>query len=433
MPASNHGDSSLHRPDESVAYRRYFPAIGAVAIVLATLVVYWPAIRGSFILDDDDLITRSPLIKAPDGLSRIWFTTEAPEYYPIAYSAMWFEWRLFGMSTSGYHLVNLVFHIGSALVLWQILKRLRIPGAYLAALLFAVHPVNVESAAWIVQIRNVLAMFFSLMSLWFYIRTSEQASLPEGETLSAFSHAWPRSSYYWLSLLAFIVAMFCKGSAAILPAVCVLLHWWTGNVKWKAVAAQTAPFFVVAICLTLVNIWFQTHGEKIVVRDVGAAARIAGAGAVIWFYLSKAILPLNLIFVYPQWTIDIQKWQWWIPLAAAVSATVLLFSRRRSFYSRALLFAWVYFCIALVPVLGLTDVGYMRYSLVADHYQYFAVIGVVSLVAAAWKTWSSASTGATQLMKTALMILVVGSVMSVARAGGALPKHCGALQNDHRS
>ncbi len=150
---------------------------------------------------------------------------------------------------------------------------------------------------------------------------------------------------------------------------------------------RSLPFFVVAIALTGVNIWFQKHGKEIVLRDVTTADRVAGAGAVIWFYLSKALLPLDLIFIYPQWHFDSATARWWLPLAAGIAITAILLWQRNSRFGRPLLFAWAFFCVSLLPVLGFTDVGFMKYSLVADHYQYIALIAVVALAAAGWSLW----------------------------------------------
>jgi protein O-mannosyl-transferase len=196
---------------------------------------------------------------------------------------------------------------------------------------------------------------------------------------------WNR--WYGLSLFAFTLAMLSKGSVAILPLVLLLMVWWrrgritTGDV-WRA-----ALFFAVAIVLTGVNLWFQTHGTGNIIRNVTPLQRLAGAGGVMWFYLSKAIFPWPLIFVYPQWNIEVANPLWWLALAMAVGVSGLLlyacWFRPSWKWARHLLFAWGFFGLALLPVLGFVDVGFMKYSLVADHYQYIAIIAVVTIFAAA--------------------------------------------------
>ena len=256
--------------------------------------------------------------------------------------------------------------------MWRILSLLSIPGAFLAALIFVVHPVNVESVAWIAQRKNVLAMLFYLLSVLWYLKSNQQSA------------RWSR--WYWLSLLSFMVAMLSKGSVAVLPLVLLLLVWWRRPLtRWDLI--RTAPFFAIAGVLTLVNIWFQSHGADIVLRKLTMLERLLGAGGVIWFYLYKILLPIQLNFFYSQWHIQAGDWRNWAPLIAAIVVTGLLIWQRNSAWGRPILVAWLYFCLCLVPVMGFTDVGYMKYSLVADHYQHLAIIGVIALIAAGWSLW----------------------------------------------
>ncbi len=280
--------------------------------------------RGEFILDDDVYLTNSPIIKASDGLYRFWFTLNTLDYYPVSNSSLWLEWRLWGMNPTGYHVTNLVLHIASALLLWAILRKLATPGAFLAALLFAVHPVNVESVAWIAQRKNTMALLFFLLSIWWYLRNEQlRSTLTErGEVSLAELPFWNkifRTSYrYWLSLLAFVLAMLSKGSVAILPVILLGMVWWCRRRITRRDLVRSLPFFFVAIGLTCLHIWCQTRGGEVVIREVGMVDRLVGAGAAPWFYLSKALLPINLLFIYPQWSIETSDWRWWLPLAAAL-------------------------------------------------------------------------------------------------------------------
>lgn len=335
-----------------------------VVVALAAFVAYWPALTGSLIWDDNVLIGENPLVKASDGLYRMWFTTDAVDYWPMTNSSFWLEWRVWGANATGYHVTNVLLHVASALLLWAILRRLKIPGAELAACLFALHPVNVESVAWISQRKNTLSMCFFLLSTLWYLRED-------------------RGRWYWLSLGAFALAMLSKGSVAMLPAVLLLLAWWRRGAITRSDLVRTVPFFAVAVSLTLVNIWFQARGGGGVIRDVTVVDRLLGAAAVVWFYLYKALVPVNLAFIYPQWHIQAADVRWWAPAFAALAVTALLFWQRRQPIAQALLFGWVFFCLALVPVMGLTDVYFMKFSLVADHYQYFAIVAVAAGAAAA--------------------------------------------------
>ncbi|MGA2799016.1 MAG: tetratricopeptide repeat protein, partial [Thermoguttaceae bacterium] len=222
-------------------------------------------------------------------------------------------------------------------------------------------------------------------------------------------------TWYWLSLAAFVLAMLGKGSAAVLPALLLGIIWWLqpqgtgpifeGSKQTRSAKMglspfirrhllRTAPFFAVAAALTAVNVWFQTHGTDIVFRNAGFADRLLGAGCVVWFYLYKALLPFDLAFVYPQWHIEAGNPLWWLPLLAALALTAVLWRYRKS-RSRPLLLAWGFFCVALVPVMGLTDTGFMKYSLVADHYQHIAIIGVIAAVSAGFSLWRGSAPGKT--------------------------------------
>lgn len=211
--------------------------------------------------------------------------------------------------------------------------------------------------------------------------------------------------------------MLSKGSVAILPGVLLLIVWWERGAITRTDVLRTAPFFVVAVGLTLLNIWFQSHMGAGPIRDVTVVQRLLGAGAVVWFYLYKALLPIRLMFVYPEWEIRSEDVRWWLPLTAALATTALLVWQRRRRVVRALLCAWMFFGLALVPVMGLTDVYFMRYSLVADHYQYIAIIGVVACVASAImavRPLASAGAGRADGRRAeavgALLIVVLGAM-----------------------
>jgi protein O-mannosyl-transferase len=360
--------------------KQLLPLLQAALIIALVISVYWPAISGGFVLDDEGLLTEYPIFHTPSGLYRIWFTTDAPDYWPLTYTGFWIEWQLFDKHTTGYHVVNITLHIAASLLLWAVLRKLKIPGAYLAVLLFAVHPINVQSVAWIIQLKNTLAMVWLLLSTWLYLKSEGRFAAATTEA-SADSRFPTPDPWYCLSLLAFILALLSKGSVATLPAILLVIIWWQRGIA-KRDLMRLAPFFALAVAFVAVNIWFQAHANTQVIRHATPLQRILGAGAVIWFYLYKALAPFDLAIVYPSWDIDPTSLLWWLPLAAAVAVTILLWRARRTRVGHPLLFAWVYFCIALIPVMGLTDVGFMRFSLVSDHYQHIAIIGVITLVAA---------------------------------------------------
>ncbi|HTQ38497.1 MAG TPA: tetratricopeptide repeat protein [Pirellulales bacterium] len=373
---------------------------GAALLVGLTCVAYWPALHGDFIFDDEALISQSKVIALPHGLYRIWFTTEPQDYWPVTNTSFWLEWRLWGEDSTGYHCTNLALHIACSLLLWAVLRNLAVPGAYLAALLFALHPVNVESVAWIAQRKNLLALLFFLISLGSFLQT--------GLIEIARRKITKENIWYCLSLLAFVLSMLSKGSVAVFPFILLLLIWWKRRSIGVADGVRIAPFFVISILLTLLNIWFQTHIGKIDIIRLDFLQRCLGAGGVIWFYLAKAVVPVHLLFVYPQWDISAVNPLWWLPLLAALVVTGLLYWQRNSFFGRPLFVAWLFWCIALLPVMGFTDVGYMQHSRVADHYQHLALISVVALAAAGASYWQHHSHGLLNALAKLTPIVVVG-------------------------
>jgi tetratricopeptide (TPR) repeat protein len=415
--------------------------LGAAIILVAALFCYFPSLNGGFLWDDDRLLTESRIIKASDGLHRIWCSTEAVDFWPATNTLLWIEWRLWEMNPVGYHVTNLITHVAAAWLIWIILRKLSIPGALLAAMIFAVHPVNVESVAWITQQDNTLAMLFFLLAMLWYLKSDASTARGEnGHVTDAFpggtmgtsklarlrlaakqciahclpctAHCPPSTAHccnwYWISLAGFALAMLSKGSVAVLPVLLLGIVWWRRKVTlWDA--ARTLPFFAVAAVLAGVNIWFQTHGSGEEFREAGFVERLLGAGGVIWFYLYKALLPFDLAYVYPQWEIQTGRLSWWLPLLSALAVTAMLW-RYREKWSRPFLFAWVFFCVSLLPVMGFTDVEYMECSLVANHYQYIAINGVICLAAAGWSSWHRHLQGRIRWAGSAAVVLV-GTLM----------------------
>ncbi len=371
---------------------------GAAAIAAIVLVAYFPSINGRFVLDDDVLVTNNRLITGPSGLYLFWTTTKSMDFWPATNSTFWLEWRLWGMKPTGYHLTNLILHILESLLIWIILRKLSIPGAFLAAAIFAAHPVNVESVAWIAQRKETMAMLFFLLSILWYLKAELSAAIgnlatdrsqggpPQPICFSSFIlHPSSFSFWYWLSLAAFVLAMLSKGSTAVLPALLLGIVLYVRPLTRRDLA-RIAPFFAVALMLAAVNMWFQTHGSGEQIRNATFIERLLGAGGVIWYDVYKSFLPLNLVFIYKQWQIHVGNLLWWLPLSLAVIVSAVLWLNRNG-WARPLLFAWGFFCVSLIPVMGLVDVGFMKHSLVADHYQHISLIGVIALAAAGWCIW----------------------------------------------
>jgi protein O-mannosyl-transferase len=381
---------------------------GILLIIAAVSIAYLPSISGGFVFDDDIHLTENKFIKATDGPYKIWSTSESHDYWPITDTTYWIEWRLWKMHPTGYHVTNLILHVIEALLVWLILRKVSIPGAFLAALIFALHPVNMESVAWIASRKNLMAMLFFLLSILWYIRFDGLARLWLAAKQST-AHCPPSTAHfflwYWLSLAAFLLAMLSKGSVAILPVLLLGIIWWLRPLTRRDLLL-CVPFFLIALALAAVIMWFPSRGLSEPFRTAGIIERLLGAGSVIWFYLYKALLPVDLAFIYPQWRIATGNPLWWLPLSAALVVTAVLWRYKKG-WSRPFLFAWGFFCVALLPVMGFTDVGFMQYSLVADRYQHIPLIAIIALASASWCAWRLRARGSLRWLTPAVAVVAV--------------------------
>ena len=369
-------------------------------LVFGIVLAYQPVWHGGFLWDDDIHITKNRMLFEPNGLRQIWFSRDSSEYYPLVFTSFRLEKALWGLNPAGYHWVNLLLHAAGAVLVWRVLRRLKTPGAWLAAAVFALHPVNVESVAWISERKNTLAMFFYLLSLLFYLRSNQESKVQSlkskvgsrNPASNYTQHAtrntpsspvtFPSSLFYWLSLSAFVLALLSKTAVSPFPLVLLGLAWWQrGKVKRRDVW-RSVPFFAASLALGLVTVWFERQETALdIARDDSFWSRLAGAGWAVWFYLHKAVLPLNLMPIYPRWRIDAANVWSYVPALLVVGAFLLCWHYRRS-WGNAWLLCLGYFVVMLLPVLGFVNIGFMSYSLVADRWQYFAILGPIALASA---------------------------------------------------
>lgn len=359
------------------------------AIGLLVLFAYLPALRGDFLWDDAGHVT-APALQSWSGLLRIWFEPGVTQqYYPLLHSAFWLEHQLWGDATLGYHLVNILWHATSACLLVMVLRRLAVPGAMLAGFVFALHPVGVESVAWISEQKNTLSTVFYLVAALAWLRFEEDR----------------RPSRYAIALLWFVAALLTKTVTATLPGALLVVAWWRrGRLSWRSDVVPLLPWLALGLASGFGTAWMEAHDIGASGSDfsLGIIERGLLAGRVIWFYLCKLVWPSGLAFFYPRWTIDgAVWWQWFFPLAAlaALVAGVWWSRRDRGPLTAALLFGGT-----LVPVLGFVNVYPFVFSYVADHFQYLASLGMITfLIASAtrgfarlrWPGWSgpAAATG----------------------------------------
>ncbi|HEV2969461.1 MAG TPA: tetratricopeptide repeat protein [Pirellulales bacterium] len=329
----------------------------AAALVVTLFMVYRPAWQGDFIFDDDTHLLDNPVLK-PGGLAKVWLPGSYLNYWPITYTAYWLEHRLWGLNPLGFHLVNIALHAISALLVWRILLRLRVPGAMLASAIFALHPVNVESVAWIAQLKGALSLALALVSVLLFLAHEKQGG-------------W---SLLVASLAAFVLSTLAKGIVITLPVVLLACAWWQRRRIGRCDVLRVVPFVVVGLIMTGMEVWSQgLVGANSDVHSGGFLNRAATAGCAVWFYFWKLIWPLNLCFVYPHGPIDDQGPLRYLP--GALLAAVLAFAwSRRVTYGRPILVLIVCYVGLLLPVLGFANIYFMRFSPVTDHWQYAAMI-----------------------------------------------------------
>jgi protein O-mannosyl-transferase len=365
---------------------------GALILLAITFLAYIPAILGGFIWDDDAYVQHNAALRSLIGLWNIWaHTSTTPQYYPLVHTTFWIEYHLWGAdggAAVGYKIVNVLLHAISAILLWRLLRFLQLPGAWLAAAIFAIHPVQLESVGWITERKNVLSGVFYLLAFRSYLNAigeDGEWKMENGkDRLAPSSILHPPFSSYFLSLLFFLLALFSKTVTATLPAAILLVLWWKrGRLRIRDFI-PLIPFFVIGIVMGGVTGYLErtqvgAHGPEW--SMLTPIDRVLIAGRAIWFYAGKLFLPINLSFIYPRWNIHPhQWWQFVFPLGVIIAVFILWFLRRR--IGRGPLTAVLFFIGTLFPALGFANVYPMRYSFVADHFQYLASIGLISLFSA---------------------------------------------------
>jgi protein O-mannosyl-transferase len=361
--------------------RQWFWGLALIALVV---VAYWRVFSAGFIWDDDMHLTRNPCVVGPLGLNEIWTSTRA-YYYPFVLTTFWFLHKFVGLNPWPYHVLNVLVHAGSAVLLWRALRQLKIPGAWLGAALWALHPVMVESVAWVTELKNTQSCLFYLASILCFLKWEES---PSKEGPSKKHPRRPSSErrslrLFALSLMFFALATFSKPSVVVLPAVLALCIWWRRRRITLANMVSLAPFAAISAIASVWTIWEQRFHSGAVGPDWAQTwpERFMIAGHATWFYLSKLAWPHPLIFIYPRWEIHSADLTGYLALLGALAGFIALWLVRAD-WSRAVFFAAAYYVISLFPVLGFFSVYFFRYSFVGDHFQYLASMGPLALAGA---------------------------------------------------
>jgi Tfp pilus assembly protein PilF len=344
--------------------------IGMLALLILVLAAYRPLLPGSFLMDDHRLVqTDNPIVNGTAGPLSIWFR----EDFALSTFVFWLEWRAWGQNPAGYHAVNMALHVLSAVLVWRLLARLKIPGAWLAGAIFAVHPVGVATVARIAELKNTLSLPFFLLSLWFYLRYEEDSPRPARNAM-------------WLgcALASFALALLAKTSTVMLPLLLLACAAWQRGRVTRQDALRASPFFLLALGFGCMSVWFQKHqaltGATLAPQSFWE--RLAIAGRVFWFYLGKALWPVHLNIVYPPWKVDASLPRAYVPTLCCGAAVLVCWRYRRS-WGRPVLFSLGCFGLTLFPALGFFDAQFLTRWQVSDHLQYLPMIAPVALVAAA--------------------------------------------------
>ncbi len=377
----------------------------ALVLVVMTLAAYAPVMNAGFVWDDDLYVTGNAHLKNAAGLFDMWFRLGSTTMYvPALFTTLWVEYQLWGLNPVGYHLVNLAFHIACVLLLWNVLRRLQVGGAWLAAALFGVHPVMVESVAWVTELKNGQSAFFSLLCLLAYLRFRPlDGTTPPG--------ARPRRGYYVLSLLLFAAALLSKPVVVSLPLVILVLVWWKRGRVTRPDVVAVAPMLAMGLAAGLVAMFVERRfgGATGPAWQLSMLERILVAGRAVWFYAGKLAWPGNLLSIYPRWQVNTNAWwQYLFPVGAVSLVGSLWYWRDR--LGRGPLAAVLCFGSLVSPLVGIFNVSYHLYSFVADHFQYHAAPALFALFAsgvASLRSWNGRALGRAVDIGSGILLLVL--------------------------
>ena len=344
------------------------PGAAAAALVLLVAAAYAPAFLAGFVWDDR-IFTESRAVRDWAGLWKIWFSPanirNEAHYWPLVYTTFWIEHKLWGFAPAGYHAVNVLLHAANTVLLWRLAKRLEVPGAWAIAAVFAVHPLHVESVAWVMERKDVLSALFYFAAVSAWLRFSE-------------SGGW---KHYLLALVLFVLGLLCKSIVVTLPAALLICHWWKRGRVGGVDLLRLAPFFAVGIAVAAADTAYAASREPL---DLGytVVERALIAAHALWFYVEKLLWPAGLAVIYPHWAVDAADPLAWGRLAAVIALAAALWGLRRRI-GRGPFAGAAFFAVTLSPVLGFVDYGYMQFSFVADRYQYLAGIGPIAVLTGA--------------------------------------------------
>lgn len=341
-----------------------------VFLLVVSMLVYWPCISGGFVWDEN-AVQKNPLLSSPEGLWSIWthprLNRYEAHYWPLTYTVFWLEYQVWGLATTGYHIVNIALHAGAAYMLGILLKQLRVEAWAFAVLLFVVHPVHVESVAWIIELKDVLSALLGFSCVVCFLRWD---ATPD------------RRSWYVASLLLFALALLSKSVVVTLPVCLAALLWWRSRRLSRVQQVSLLPFVILAVVFALADTQFAKANES-VTDPLSLRTRLSIPGYAIWLYLLKIFLPLRLSPLYPRWDHGVTK--------SILLLTVYFVSLIGAVWKgwRGTATAFLLFLVLLLPMLGFVPFAYLRHAYIADRFAYLASASVLAWIAAGIQMLSS--------------------------------------------
>ncbi len=385
----------------STRTRAWFPSrnvLAMLALCMLVAVSFFPVTRAGFVWDDS-VLTQAQSVQTKSGLSQIWFEPRGIEneahYWPILYTTFWLEHKLWGLNPLGYHLVSLLLHLVITLLLWRLLIQLEVPGAWVVAAVFAVHPTHVESATWVIGRKDLLASLFYLVCALTYLRFVKDG----------------RPWRYGLALLLFVLSLLSKAIAVTLPVSLLIWHWWKQGRVTGTDVARVTPFLLVGLGIIVAD-WSYYKGRDITSFDYSLIERALIAAQALWFYAGKLVWPTELAVIYPRWDIRVSDPLAWGAVFATLAVIVLLWVARHRI-GRGPLAGVLFFVVTLSPVLGFVDYGYMLFSFVADRYQYLGSAAIIAVLVGAAAHGMSGLSGVWKMgvqAMTVVLLVVLGTL-----------------------
>jgi hypothetical protein len=380
-------------------------ALKALIIVGSVFFIYSPVFHGGWLMDDNAYVTQNPGLRDPYGLLNIWLAPGSfVEYYPIEESLQWFEWQWWKDNASGYHVVNIILHAIGSLLVWKFFTKFKLKYAWLAGLVFAIHPANVESVAWAAELKNCLSLPPFIIAMCYWIDYEEDKN----------------ELNYFLALGFFLFGMLCKITLAPLPIIMLIYAWWKrGVITWQDVK-NCIPFLVISLILGFTTIfvgdWYAPgHVLAIKIPMGDFWSRSACASITMAFYFCHFFLPLSLPGNYPNWPLDFlpphmlpayAQWNVDNPTLTQFLTWPILFGLfwwcwiRRNTWGKHVLLGFSFFLLCLLPFIGFHGVSYMRFTWVMDHFLYLPCLGLLGVAAAGLQVYDS------QLTKVPHRILI---------------------------